>query len=140
MYSGRRPVFGTVSLYEAMAERLNGDPEWAEKGNEITYTMIYEYQPPVAKAFFVSFDHGKVMEVSELSSPDERGADFVISGKPDMWKSVLRSETKPTVAIATGKLKVKGKQTTLLKHMAAFSHILKVMTELDPIYDDDSPS
>jgi len=37
--------------------------------------------------------------------------------------------------MATGKLKVKGKQTYLLKNMAAFSYILEVMTGLDPAYD-----
>lgn len=131
-----RAVFGTVSVYEAMADRLTADPEWADKGTEITYSMIYNYLPPIGKAFFVNFDQGKVIEVEELASVDDRPADFVISGEPPVWRGVLRSEIKPTVAIATGKLKVKGKQTTLLKHMHAFSHILKVMTEIDPIYPD----
>ena len=130
-----RPVFGTVSLYEAMAGRLNVDPEWAELGSEITYTMIFWYEPPVEKAFYVAFEKGRVTEVAELEGHEARTADFVISGTPDAWKAVLRSETKPTVAMATGKLKVKGRQLTLLKHMGAFSHILNVMTELDPEYD-----
>jgi putative sterol carrier protein len=37
--------------------------------------------------------------------------------------------------MAMGKLKVKGKQTFLLKNMSAFSHILDVMTRLDPVYE-----
>ena len=37
--------------------------------------------------------------------------------------------------MATGKLKIKGKQTYLLKNMSAFSQILEVMTGLDPVYE-----
>jgi putative sterol carrier protein len=131
----RRPVFGEVSLYEAMADRLNADPSWAGIGSAITYSMTYHFEEPVDRAFHVVFDAGRVTEITEVESSSARPADFVISGKPEAWKAVLRSETKPTVAIATGKLKVQGRQLTLLKHMEAFSYILKVMTELDPQYD-----
>lgn len=133
--SDERPRFGTLGFYEAMAAALNVDPEWAEKGKLISCSMIYNYGPPVDRVFFLNFDEGQVTEVAEVGSPEERPADFRISGTGDAWKSVLRSEVKPATAMAMGKLKVKGKQTFLLKNMSAFSHILDVMTRLDPIYD-----
>jgi putative sterol carrier protein len=131
----QRPVFGTLGFYEAMAEALANDAEWAEKGANVKASMVYHYQPPLDRYFFVDFDHGKVGDVSELSSSDERPADYVISGSPDAWKAVLTQQVKPATAMATGKLKVKGKQTYLLKNMAAFSRILVVMASLDPVYD-----
>lgn len=133
----QRPTFGTVSFYEAMAEALNDDPAWEEKGKPISCAMIYSYGPPVDKAFLVNFEAGRVTEVTELASVHDRDGDaeFVISGSADAWKAVLRKQLKPATAMATGKLKVKGKQTYLLRNMAAFSHILDVMTELDPVYD-----
>lgn len=123
--------FGTIQVYEAMAEMLNADPEWADKGKNITYTMIFEYRAPVDKSFLVRFDAGKVTDVRELSTPDEEPADFVISGDPENWRAVLEGRTSPTAAMTRGQLKVKGKMSVLLKNMSAFSHILDSMTKIE---------
>lgn len=129
-----RPKFGTLEFYQAMADALNADPEWADKGKPLTCAMVYVYGPPVNRNFFLNYDAGKIIEVVEVASPDERPAEFVITGSGDAWKAVLTKEIKPATAMATGKLKVKGKQTFLLKNMGAFSHILEAMTRLDPDY------
>ena len=123
--------FGTVQIYEAMAEMLNADPEWADKGKNITYTMVYEYRAPVDKSFLVRFDAGKVTEVRELATSDAEPADFVISGDPETWRAVLERKTSPTAAMTRGQLKVQGKMSVLLKNMAAFSHILDSMTKIE---------
>jgi putative sterol carrier protein len=133
--STQRPVFGTFSLYQAMADALNNDATWVDKGANITASMIYNYLPPIGKLFYLNFDHGKITEVAELASEDEKPSDYVITGTPDAWRALFKKELKPTTAMATGKLKVKGKQTYLLKNMSAFSYILEVMTGLDPVYD-----
>jgi putative sterol carrier protein len=77
----------------------------------------------------------KITEVAELASEEERPSDYLISGSPEAWKAVFQKELKPATAIATGKLKVRGKQTYLLKNMGAFSYILEVMTNLDVVYE-----
>ena len=130
-----RPVFGTLSLYEAMAEALNDDPVWVDKGANITASMIYHFLPPIGRLFFLNFDHGKITDVAELTSEEERPSDYLISGSPEAWKALFQKELKPATAIATGKLKVRGKQTYLLKNMGAFSYILEVMTNLDVVYE-----
>jgi hypothetical protein len=125
--------FGTVKVYEEMANLLNDDAEWAEKGKAITYTMIYDYGPPVSKAFFARFEAGRVTEVKELSSADAEPADFVISGPPEIWRGVLEKKISPTAAMTKGQLKVKGKLTTLLKHMTAFGYVIDTMTKIELI-------
>ena len=130
-----RPLFGTLSLYEAMADALNNDPVWVDKGANITASMVYSFLPPIGRLFFLNYDHGKITEVAELASEEERPSDYLISGSPEVWKAVFQKELKPTTAIATGKLKVRGKQSYLLKNMAAFSYILEVMTNLDVAYE-----
>lgn len=130
-----RPRFGTLSFYQAMADALMADSEWLKKGANITASMVYNYLPPIGKLFFMNYDHGKVTEVAELGSENERHVDYVITGTPETWKAVLQQRLKPTVAIVTGKFKVKGKQSYLLKNMAGFSYVLDVMQRLDPVYD-----
>ena len=68
--------FGTVAVYEAMADLLNNDPAWAEKGKSINYSMVFDYGSPVGKSFFVRFADGKVFDVKELPGSDAEPADF----------------------------------------------------------------
>lgn len=123
--------FGTIEVYEEMARLLNEDPEWAEKGKAITYTMIYAYGPPAGGTFFVRFEEGRVTEVREIDSPDSEPADFVLTGPSEVWRGIFDKTLNPTTALTRGQLKVKGKMTTLLKHMGAFSYVIDAMTKIE---------
>ena len=123
--------FGTVEFYEAMGDMLNNDPEWAEVGKKLSYSMVYVYGAPLQREFYVTFDEGRVTEVREAGDGDADQADFVVSGAPDVWRGVFQKEINPTAALTTGKLKVKGKMTTLLKNMSAFSYVVDSMTKVE---------
>ena len=123
--------FGTIEVYEEMARLLNEDPEWADKGKAITYTMIYAYGPPTDRNFFVRFEQGRVTDVKEVDAPDAEPADFVLTGPPDVWRGIFDKTLNPTSALTRGQLKVKGKMTTLLKNMSAFSYVIDAMTKIE---------
>ncbi|HYH51083.1 MAG TPA: SCP2 sterol-binding domain-containing protein [Acidimicrobiia bacterium] len=123
--------FGTVAVYEAMADLLNNDPAWADKGKAINYSMIFDYGPPVEKAFFVRFADGKVFDVKELTAADTEKADFVLSAAPDVWRGIFDQTINPTNALVKGQIKVKGKIGALLRHMTAFSYIIDAMTKIE---------
>lgn len=127
--------FGTLSVYEEMAGALNTDPTWAEKGSGIDARMVFEYGPPVDKGFFVHFESGKVHEVQEVPVGGGPEADFRIIGTSDVWRDVLSGRLSPTTAMTTGKLKVKGKLTRLLKSMDAFSYVLGRMVTMPIEYE-----
>lgn len=123
--------FGTVEFYEAMGDMLNNDPEWAEVGKKLSYSMVYVYGAPLQREFYVTFDEGRVTEVREAGDGDTDTADFVVSGAPDVWRGVFEKAINPTAALTTGKLKVKGKMTTLLRNMSAFSYVVDSMTKVE---------
>lgn len=125
------PQFGTIEVYDALAKRLNDDEEWAELGKPITNTMVHVYREPVGKNFLVKFEEGRITDVRELPSPDAEEVDFVLTADPDVWRAIIEKRTKPTVAMTTGKVKVKGNMGTLMKHMKPFSHVMDVMTEIE---------
>jgi putative sterol carrier protein len=123
--------FGTVDFYQAMADQLNSDPAWTEKGKKLSYSMVYDYGPPVDKLFYVVFDEGRVTQVREAADGDRDSADFVVSGPPDIWRGVFEKRLNPTAVLTRGQMKVKGKMTTLLKNMDAFSYVIDAMTKVD---------
>ena len=123
--------FGTVAVYEAMANLLNDDPGWADKGKSINYTMVFAYGPPVDRTFFVRFADARVTDVKELPGPDAEKADFVLSAAPDVWRGIFDQSINPTNALVKGQIKVKGKIGSLLRHMTAFSYIIDAMTKIE---------
>jgi putative sterol carrier protein len=129
-----KPLFGTVGFYEEVAKQLNDDPVWREMAVPITYTMTFHYEEPVAKYFFLNFQAGEITETLELSSPDERHVDFLISGKAEVWQAVIQGEISPPTAMATAKFKISGKQTILLRHMKKFSYMINKMTQIDAVF------
>jgi putative sterol carrier protein len=126
-----RPVFGTVSFYEAMGEALNADDVWLDKAADVTATMIYTYEPPVDKHFLMRYENGKVVEVREAASAKDADPDFVLSASPDTWRAIMSKKTKPATAMLSRKLKVRGDQAYLMKNMGVFGRIIDVMTTVD---------
>ena len=55
----------------------------------------------------------------------------MITGPPDVWRGIFEKKINPTAALTTGKMKVKGKMTALLKNMKAFSYVIEAMTRVD---------
>ena len=123
-------TFGTVGFYQAMADQLNSDPAWDDIGKDLSYSMVYVYTEPVNKRFYAVFDQGKVTGVREATEADAETVDFVITGAPDVWRGIFEKTINPTAALTTGKMKVKGKMTTLLKNMKAFSYVIEAMTKV----------
>jgi putative sterol carrier protein len=122
---------GTVEFYQAMADKLNSDPDWADKGKNINFKMGYKYEAPIEGQFYVSFDQGRVTEVRDASQADLDAADYVISGSSDVWRGCFDGSINPTVAMTRGKLRVRGKMAQLLKNMPAFMYIQDTMSKID---------
>lgn len=122
---------GTLEFYQAMADKLNADPEWADKGKNIDFKMAYKYEAPIEGQFYVEFDKGRVTEVRDASQQDLDSADYVISGSSDVWRGCFDGSVNPTVAMTRGKLRVRGKMAQLLKNMPAFMYIQATMAAID---------
>lgn len=129
-----KPVFGTVEVYEELAKVLNADPTWREMAKPISYSMIYAYTAPIDKRFLLRFNQGEVIDVRELAADEDVAADFVITGNPVVWRDLIQQKLAPTTAMATGKVKIKGSQATLLRHMKRFNYLIAQLCSMDLEY------
>jgi putative sterol carrier protein len=66
-----------------------------------------------------------------------REANFVITGPYSRWKEVMRKQLDPTRAMLTGKLKVKGDLTTLIRYTKAANEMTEATTRLDIEFPDE---
>ena len=122
---------GTLGFYEAMAEALRDDPVWAEKGKGLTYTMVYGYGAPIDRAFLLKFENGRITTVRDAEGDELDTCDAYVSAAPDVWRAVFEGRTSPTVALATGKVKLRGNKVQLMKNMAAFTYVIDTMKKLE---------
>jgi putative sterol carrier protein len=123
--------FGTVGFYEAMADQLNSDPVWAEKGASLEYDLVFRYGAPLNRDFWMSLKGGKVLNVHQATPEEAETAPFVISAEPEVWRSIFAGEVNPTIAMARGKVKVQGSTSELMRNMAAFKHIIDTMAQIE---------
>ena len=73
--------------------------------------------------FKVNIKAGKCLGVEE-----DGGADYIIEGDYDIWKSILLGELDLAVALLSGKLKlIKGDRLNLLRHIRAAVNIASII-------------
>ena len=123
-------TFGTVEMYDELAQLLNNDPEWLDKAKAISYAMAFEYNQPVGKTFFFRFEEGVIQDVKEVASLDAEPTDFALSADPETWRGVFEGKVRPVIAVTRGKIKLQGSMGTLMKHMAAFNILLDSMKKV----------
>jgi SCP-2 sterol transfer family len=138
--ASEKPEFGTLGYFEALAAEMNSDQKWLEMAKSITFTWAYRYEPPIDRVFFMRFEGGRIVEVCELGSLDERPTDFTFSAKPEHWAAVISRTLNPTTAMATGKIKVTGSQTSLIRNMRKLSYLNEKMSGMDALMPQSSPA
>lgn len=124
-------LIGSTGFYRALAEQLNTDPVWAEKGKALTYAMVFVHQPPDGEAIWCRFEAGRLAEVRDAAPEDLEAADFALSAESDVWRAVFNKELSPGAALARKKIKVRGQLSLLMKNMIAFQYVLEALTRVD---------
>ncbi|MGV9801591.1 SCP2 sterol-binding domain-containing protein [Mycobacterium sp. NPDC003449] len=122
---------GTLDFYQALAQVLNADEEWASVGRSINYSIVFGHDEAVRRDFFIRFSNGRVEEVREAEAQDHDVAAVVVTGPTEVWRAVFTKKRTPMNAISRGELSFKGKLTVLLKNMKAFNYVLDAMGALD---------
>jgi hypothetical protein len=124
-------LIGSTDFYRALAEQLNDDPVWAEKGKGLTDVMVFIHRPPAGEATWCRFEAGRMTEVRDAAPADLESADFVLSGPPEVWRAIFKKELSPASALARKKIKVTGQMSALMKNIVAFSYVLDALMRVD---------
>ena len=88
-------------------------------------------------AVFLDLKHGHCHAARLATEADLKQAKFVISGPLTAWRSVLRGNEAPTVALMRGHLTLsKGMLPMLLPHVGAANALVDVVRTISPLTDD----
>lgn len=92
---------------------------------------------PDAVAIEVTLDRGSCRG-ARLTTPDATDAPIVLRGPYDAWKSIVRGELDPVLAVATGRLALaRGALTTLMFHTGAARALVAVARDVPTEFPDE---
>jgi putative sterol carrier protein len=135
-------LFGTQEWQDDFCAALNKDAPYIEAAKDFEGDMICIVLPEEGvseRSLTLYFDpyHGKIRHWDLLASPMERRADYVLSGKYSVWKKICQGELDMLRAVMFRQLKVEGKIMNLMKQTKASRAMMRVMTGLNTIFQDD---
>lgn len=122
-----RPLFGTRPMYEALAERLNNDPEWLERAGHLSFSMAHVYTGVVNHTFSFRFDAGRLIDIAEHNTP----VDFTLTAPAETWEQVMTRQLDAKRAVVTKQIRVEGDMLTVIKHMVVLKGLVDHLSELD---------
>lgn len=113
----------------------------ASKGWKWTVGLVIEAEPDKnlkeGKGVLLDLYEGEARDVRMVPVEKAKEANFVITAPYSRWKEVMRKQLDPTRAMLTGKLKVKGDLTTLIRYTKAANEMTEATTRLDIQFPDE---
>lgn len=128
--------FPSEEWIKELAQRLNSDPDYKKKAVKWEGTFAYHIKPEegvLENECILWMDpwHGEVRAARQLGSLEEEPVNYGLSGKYGVWKKVLSGEMDSIKAMLTGKLKVIGKMSYIMRQKKAADVVIKHAKQID---------
>jgi len=104
--------------------RITAEPAWGIDKDFIFGTVV---------------EVGKLLELSFYNEAEaQKRADFILATSPQIWKGILRKDTKFISEFMLGKVKLEsGSKTALLKITPYANHLVDALTQFELQYPDE---
>lgn len=122
--------FPSEEWIKELANRLNNDPDYQKKAAKWEGTFAFHIK---SEAGYLESDrilwldpwHGVVRQAKQLNSLEEETVNYGLAATYSIWKKVLQGEMDSTRAMLTGKLKVIGKLSYIMRQKKAGDIVTK---------------
>ncbi len=135
-------VFPSEEWGRALVDQTNANgtflaaaPDW--QGPVIFGILAVEGKSDKTWYFYIDPTGGTLTDFEVLNGPDEKPAQFVISGPYTNWKQIVSGQLDSMQAIIKGKLKVKGNLPLLLKQVAASKALMEEAQQVPTEFIDE---
>lgn len=116
----------TKDFFDAVANRLNADPEWTKKASNITSKIVLTCFDRKS-SFLLDVQNGKVA-VSDVA-PDVP-ADFKFEGNYDAWVQLAKGEKDFQSLVMAGKIRFRGSMPKIMALMGQLNRITLVAQQV----------
>lgn len=135
------PVYPSLEWVQELADKLNANEEYAKAAAdmEADFLLAVEEDDLLDKSvyLYINLVRGKITEVAEFKSADEKEAAFVLAAEYSVWKDIIKQETNTMECIMRGKMKMKGDMSMIMKQPQAQSILAETMTQVETKFIDE---
>ena len=126
--------FPSEEWVKEFAEQLNASEAYAKSAADWEGDFIFVSEPDKVSSetryLFVGLYHGKCTDAAEVSSEDERKAEYVIRAPYSTWRKVIEGKLDPIQGMMTRKLKLKGNMTKILRDPKAAKELVNCVSRV----------
>ena len=130
--------FPSDEWVKMMMEDLNKSDAYMEaaKNWEGDFYFIIDPKENTEKPAILYMDlwHGKCRDAFFVTDPDSRKPVFRLSGTAENWKKVMTKQMDPMQAMMTGKLKLAGNMSMVMKNVRAAKELVESCTRIETDY------
>ena len=120
--------FPSDAWIKELSNRLNDSESYEKSAKDWEGDFVFIVEPDDAfddtAHLFLGLYHGKSPDAGELSSADERKAEFVLRAPYTNWRRVIEGNLDPIQGMMTRKLKVQGNMMKIMRYPKAAQEIV----------------
>ena len=127
-------LFPSDKWAKAYMKALNENKAYADAASEWEGDFLFVLNPgdklKEKTAIYIDLYHGKCRDASVLKPGEDKKTEFVIDAPYGVWVKVLKKELDPIQGLMTGKLKLKGDMTKVMKYTKAAQEMVNTTTTI----------
>jgi putative sterol carrier protein len=120
-----------------LAEKAGVSLEDAKKIQEEFKRVMKEYLKGKTIYTYVGLKDGKCTGMRLLKDPNEVQAGFRLAGPYDSWKKLAKAETDATKLVLTGKMKLQGDMSKVMRYIKATQQMGKISSQVPTLFVDE---
>ena len=127
--------FQTQEWADEYAQCLNSNPNYEKSAKTWEGALVLEFTAESIKLettvrLWLDLWHGKCREARFLQDGEEAPIEYTIAAPESTWASLISGELDPTKAMMSGKFKIMGNTSKLMRFPLAAAYIIKYMKRL----------
>ena len=78
-------------------------------------------------------DHGVLKEMRPIMPDEYKDARFTLTGPYSAWKAMVTGKANPTQLVMSGKIKLQGDMSYMMKHMSAMNALNRIYSRIEVV-------
>jgi putative sterol carrier protein len=132
--------FDSDEWIKELSRQLNDSKDYERSAKDWEGDFIFVVEPdesyPHHVYFFLSLFHGKSPDAAMVASENERKAEFTIRAPYSTWRKVIEGRLDPIQGLMTGKLKLEGDLTKVMRYPKAAKEIIACCSKVPTDFED----
>jgi len=133
-------LFASQEWLDALKKALETSQAYKEAAKNWEGDIYFIVEPDASykqrNIMYLDLWHGECREASVITDENEKSPKYRILGPFTNWKQILNKKVDPVQSMMTGKIKVKGDMTQIMKMPRAAVELVNCATAFEAVFPD----